>query len=67
MIAQEDLIANILTKTVLSLTQWSMTSKLEWRIVRLSVFLNKGSLGVWEPAQDSSDGYKVKIVKVVLL
>ena len=40
MIAQEDLVANILTKTVLSLTQWSTTSKLEHRIARLSVFLN---------------------------
>ena len=40
MIAQEDLVANILTKTVLSLTQWLTTSELEHRIARLSVFLN---------------------------
>ena len=40
MIAQKDLVANILTKTVLSLTQWSTTSELEHRIARLSVFLN---------------------------
>ena len=52
MIAQEDLVANILTKTVLSLTQWSMTSKLKHRIARLSVFLNT---------------YLVSLLKTVLL
>ena len=46
MIAQEDLVANILTKTVLCLTQWSTTSKLEHRIARLSVFLNKDSIRI---------------------
>ena len=66
MIVQKDLVANILTKIVLSLTQWLTTSILKQQIARLSVFLNSSPLvidnkidrerGTFEPNIDVRGG-----------
>ena len=64
MIAQEDLVANILTKTVLSLTQWSTTSKLEHQIARLSVFLNKYLVKIADAFKTTSTSFLYNFLSI---